>query len=167
MIVAFTDSVQATRQVAAAVAELVRPGDIILLTGDLGAGKTAFAQGFGAELGITEPITSPTYVLVHTYDEGRLLLNHLDVYRLEQVDEALDIGLAELLDDGGVTLIEWGDTIIPVLAADYLEIRLHLGETDDERRLEIECVGPRWAARTRALQTGLGPWLGTTPDGSL
>jgi tRNA threonylcarbamoyladenosine biosynthesis protein TsaE len=163
MIVAFTASAKETGQLAAAIAELVRAGDVILLAGDLGAGKTTFAQGFGAALGISDRITSPTFTLVNQY-RGRLELNHLDVYRLDQVEEVLDLGLAEMLDEGGVSLIEWGDTIIPALPADYLEVRMRLGEGDDDRVLEIQLVGPRWSARARALTTALRPWLGETPE---
>lgn len=158
MILAVTRSVEETRALAAALAELARPGDIIVLAGDLGAGKTAFAQGYGAELGVADRITSPTFTLVSQYRDGRLPLNHLDVYRLGQIEEVLDLGLTELLDEGGVTLIEWGDTIVPALPADFLEIRIRLGEGDDDRMLEIQAVGPRWSARTRALATALGPW---------
>jgi tRNA threonylcarbamoyladenosine biosynthesis protein TsaE len=163
VIIAFTASAEETKQLAAAIAELTRSGDLVLLAGDLGAGKTAFAQGFGAALGVTERITSPTFTLVSQYS-GRLELNHLDVYRLDQVDEVLDLGLAEMLDEGGVTLIEWGDTIIPALPADYLEVRLRIGEGDDDRVFEIEMVGPRWSARTRSLTTALAPWLGVLPE---
>ena len=163
MIIAFTDAAEETKRLAAALAELTRPGDVVLLAGDLGAGKTAFAQGFGAALGVTEPITSPTYTLVSQYS-GRLELNHLDVYRLEQVTEVLDLGLAEMLDEGGVTLIEWGDTIIPVLPADFLEVRLRLGEGDDDRVVEIQPVGPRWSGRLRAIATALAPWIGDAPE---
>jgi tRNA threonylcarbamoyladenosine biosynthesis protein TsaE len=163
VIIAFTDAATETKALAAALAELVRPGDVVLLAGDLGAGKTAFAQGFGEALGITEPITSPTYTLVSQYS-GRLVLNHLDVYRLEQATEVLDLGLAEMLDEGGVTLIEWGDTIIPELPADFLEVRLRLGEGDDDRVLEIHPVGPRWSARARAIATALAPWIGEAPE---
>ena len=161
MIIAFTDAASETKRLAAALAELIRPGDVVLLAGDLGAGKTAFAQGFGAALGIDEPITSPTYTLVSQYS-GRLELNHLDVYRLEQVEEVLDLGLAEMLDEGGVTLIEWGDTIIPELPADFLEVRLRLGEGDDDRNVELVAVGTHWSARTRALATALQPWTKDT-----
>jgi tRNA threonylcarbamoyladenosine biosynthesis protein TsaE len=163
VIIAFTSSSKESVQLAAAIAELARPGDLILLSGDLGAGKTTFAQGFGAALGVTERITSPTFMLVNQY-AGRLELNHLDVYRLDQVEEVLDLGLAEMLDEGGVTLIEWGDTIIPALPADYLEVHLQLGEGDDDRVVEVHQVGPRWSARTRALTTALRPWLGETPE---
>lgn len=142
---------------AAALAELARPGDLLLLAGDLGAGKTAFTQGFGAALGVTEAITSPTFTLVSQYT-GRLELNHLDVYRLEQLAEVADLGLAEILDEGGVTLIEWGDAIIPALPADYLEVRFTFGDADDDRILELVPVGPRWSARTRAMATALHQW---------
>jgi tRNA threonylcarbamoyladenosine biosynthesis protein TsaE len=151
-----TTSVDATRQLAAAMATLARPGDLLLLVGDLGAGKTAFTQGFAGGLGVDEPITSPTFTLARSY-KGRMVLNHLDVYRLENVQEAEDLGLGELLEDG-VTVIEWGDTIAPVLPPDYLELRFTFGEDDDDRDLATRIVGPSWAARQRTLTELLGPW---------
>jgi tRNA threonylcarbamoyladenosine biosynthesis protein TsaE len=154
---AATKSADDTKALAGALAELARPGDLILLTGELGAGKTAFAQGFGAALGVVDPITSPTFTLVSQY-EGRLQLNHLDVYRLEQLAEVADLGLAEMLDDGGVTLIEWGDVIAATLPADYLEIRFSFGTADDERDITLVAVGGRWTGRTRAITTALHQW---------
>jgi tRNA threonylcarbamoyladenosine biosynthesis protein TsaE len=159
---ATTKSVDDTKALAGALAELARPGDLLLLTGDLGAGKTAFAQGFGAALGVAEPITSPTFTLVSQYT-GRLPLNHLDVYRLEQLAEVADLGLAEMLDDGGVTLVEWGEVIIPALQADYLEVRFEFGAADDDRRIELIAVGPRWSARSRAIATALQDWTEGVP----
>jgi tRNA threonylcarbamoyladenosine biosynthesis protein TsaE len=154
-----SDSVDDTRNVGSAVADLSRAGDLLLLAGELGAGKTAFAQGFGRGLGVTEPITSPTFVLARDYDDGRIPLHHLDVYRLDQMNEVLDIGLPEVLDDGGVTLIEWGDAIMPALPADFLEVRLTFGEDDDDQRtIVIRAVGPGWAARTGALERSLLKW---------
>ena len=144
-LVTTTGSVDDTRALAAALAELARPGDLLLLVGDLGAGKTAFTQGFGAGLGIDEQITSPTFAFVRGYT-GRLDLNHLDVYRLEQINEALDLGLSELLDDGSVTIIEWGDTITQALPRDYLEVRITFGEGDEDRIIELAPVGSRWQA---------------------
>lgn len=152
-----TSGADATRRLAAAVAELARPGDVVLLAGDLGAGKTAFAQGFGVALGVTDPITSPTFTLANRYD-GRLPMHHLDVYRLNRLEEVSDLGLEEFLDDDGVVLIEWGDRITPVLPADFLEVRLSLGDGDDDRVLTFAAVGPRWAARQRALAAALAPW---------
>jgi tRNA threonylcarbamoyladenosine biosynthesis protein TsaE len=155
-------SVDETRALAASLAELARPGDLLLLVGDLGAGKTAFAQGFGRGLGIDERITSPTFTLAREHRGGRLMLHHLDVYRLDQIAEVHDIGLPELLDEGGVTLIEWGDAIVPALPADYLEVRFSYGEGDDDRNLELVAVGTHWSARTRALATALQPWTKDT-----
>jgi tRNA threonylcarbamoyladenosine biosynthesis protein TsaE len=157
-VVARTASVDGTRALGAAVASLARPGDVVVLAGDLGAGKTAFVQGFGRALGVEERITSPTFTLVHVYEGGRLPIHHLDVYRLEQINEALDLGLAEMLDDGGVVLIEWGDAILPVLPHDLLEVRLTFGEGDDDRGVSLRPVGSRWAGRAQALATALEPW---------
>lgn len=155
---AHTDSADATRALAAAVSALAEPGDVILLAGELGAGKTAFAQGFGRALGVEEQITSPTFTLARHYEEGRLDLHHLDVYRLDRVSELADLGVGELLDAGGVLLIEWGDAIAPSLPNDYLEIRLTYGEGDDDRALELRCTGARWSARERSLAESLAPW---------
>jgi tRNA threonylcarbamoyladenosine biosynthesis protein TsaE len=164
MIFARTSSAAQTKELAASLAELARPGDLILLAGDLGAGKTAFTQGYGAALGIDDLITSPTFTLVNTY-EGRLELNHLDVYRLEAMGEVLDLGVPEMLDDGGVTIIEWGDAVAPALPADYLEIRFTFietdptGATDDVRILELVPIGPRWSASIRAVAAAVAPWV--------
>lgn len=158
MIVAHTSSPAETAALAGAIGTHATCGDLIVLSGDLGAGKTAFAQGFGAALDIAEPITSPTFTLVREYF-GRLKMNHLDVYRLEDITEALDLGLAELLDEEAVTLIEWGESILSALPADYLEVRLELGEGDDDRRLTFRPIGARWSTRSTGLTTILGPWL--------
>ena len=156
-VVATTTSVDQTRELAGALASLARSGDVVVLAGDLGAGKTAFVQGFGRGLGVTDRITSPTFTLVHVY-EGRLPVHHLDVYRLEQLSEALDLGLPEMLDEGGVVLIEWGDAILPVLPQDYLEVRLTFGADDDDRHLAFRPVGPAWAPRADALAGVISPW---------
>lgn len=156
-VVATTTSVDETRDLAEAVAGLARPGDVVVLAGDLAAGKTAFVQGFGRGLGVTARITSPTFTLVHVYD-GRLPVHHLDVYRLEQLSEAIDLGLPEMLDEGGVVLIEWGEAILPELPHEYLEVRLTFGEGDDDRRIELGFVGRAWAGRADALAGCLTPW---------
>jgi tRNA threonylcarbamoyladenosine biosynthesis protein TsaE len=159
VLTARTASVDATRELAGAVAELARSGDLLILVGDLGAGKTAFTQGFGSGLGVPGPITSPTFALVQSH-RGRLPMHHLDVYRLGHVNEALDLGLEELLDEGAVTLIEWGDTILRVLPHDFLEVHLLFGEGPDDRVIELVPIGTRWSARMRALETALRPWCG-------
>jgi tRNA threonylcarbamoyladenosine biosynthesis protein TsaE len=150
-----TPTASATRAVGAAVAAFVEPGDLILLVGELGAGKTTFAQGFGAALGVAEPITSPTFTLAREYAGTTLGMHHLDVYRLEQLEEVLHLALPELLDSAAVTLIEWADAIVPVLPSDYLEICLEYGEADDERVVTLRPVGARWLARRPALVRAL------------
>lgn len=158
-VVATTASVDETRDLAAALATLARAGDVVVLAGDLGAGKTAFVQGFGRGLGVEERITSPTFTLVHVY-EGRLPVHHLDVYRLEQLSEAIDLGLAEMLDEGGVVLVEWGDAITRLLPHDHLEVRLTFGVGDNDRVLELDPRGPAWALRSAGVRAALGPWMG-------
>ena len=154
---ATTTSVDDTRALGAALAALSRPGDIVLLSGDLGSGKTALTQGFAAGLGVTEQVVSPTFTIARDYD-GRLRLHHLDVYRLDHLQEAIDLGLAELTDDGGVTLIEWGEVVIPTLPPDYLEVRMAYGDGDDDRVVQLTPVGVPWAARAQALAEALAPW---------
>ncbi len=155
MILVATSSPEQTKHIAAAIAELAEPGDLLVLVGDLGAGKTAFAQGFGAALGVAEPITSPTFALARQY-EGRLLLHHLDVYRLEKLEEVLDLDIPGLLDGDTVTLIEWGDAIAPTLPNAYLEVHFTFGEGDDDRFIELRPCGVSWSSRETALSRSLG-----------
>ena len=163
-VVAHTGSPEGTRALASSLAELARPCDLLLLVGDLGAGKTAFTQGFGRGLGVDDQITSPTFALVRSYT-GRLDLYHLDVYRLEQINEALDLGLSEMLDDEAVTIIEWGDTITQALPRDYLEVRITFGDGDEDRVVELTPVGTRWQARMRAVGIALASWTGPAAAG--
>ena len=157
---AATSGVEQTQALAAALSALARAGDLVLLAGELGTGKTAFAQGFAAGLGVEEAVTSPTFTLVRTYPGGRLAMNHVDVYRLERLQEALDLGLAEMVDDDAVTLIEWGDVVVPALPADFLEVHLAYGAgAAGERRLHLQAVGRRWVARQRDLRAALSPWV--------
>jgi len=150
-----------TAALAEALAELATPGDVLVLVGDLGAGKTAFSKAYGKALGVDEPMTSPTFTLAREY-EGRLPLHHLDVYRLEMMAEVMDLDLPELLDSGGVVLIEWGDAIMPMLPQDFLEVRFTFGDGDDDRLIELRPVGVRWCAREAGLQT-LGAQTGESP----
>lgn len=158
MIVTRTKSVDDTRALAGEVAGFAKAGDLLVLAGGLGTGKTAFAQGFGLGLGVRGPITSPAFVLVRSY-EGRIPLVHLDVYRLDHLQELADLGIAEMLDDGGVTLVEWGDVVSPALPSDFLEVRLAPAEADDERVIELRPVGQGWPPRMVALRRALDPWV--------
>ena len=119
-----------THAIAAALAGLSRAGDLIVLAGEMGAGKTAFAKGFGAALGVTEPITSPTFTLVHSYEAGSITLHHADIYRLSTHNEVADLALAELLEYDGIVLLEWGDVVAQSLG-DHLLVHL---DADRRRR---------------------------------
>jgi tRNA threonylcarbamoyladenosine biosynthesis protein TsaE len=144
-------SLDATHAVAAAVAGLSRRGDIILLAGEMGAGKTAFAQGFGRALGVTEPITSPTFTLVHSYDTAGPTLHHADLYRLDQLAEVADLALGELAEFDGIVLVEWGD-VVESAFGEHLLVRLDLVDGDlGSRRITITPSGAAWARRWAAL----------------
>jgi tRNA threonylcarbamoyladenosine biosynthesis protein TsaE len=111
------------------------PGAVVALTGELGAGKTCFVQGVVRGLGVMTGATSPTFVLVNEY-RGRLPVHHVDLYRTQSLAELLDLGLEELLDSHGVTLIEWADRCEPLLPA--RTIRVHIdGVGDEPRRITI------------------------------
>jgi tRNA threonylcarbamoyladenosine biosynthesis protein TsaE len=144
-------SVSATRALAAALATVVRPGDVVLLAGEMGAGKTAFAQGFGVALGVVGPITSPTFTLVHSYDTGGPTLHHADVYRLDQLAEVADLALGELAEFDGIVLVEWGDVVASAFG-EHLLVRLDVPDGDlDARLITITPAGSAWAPRWSAL----------------
>jgi tRNA threonylcarbamoyladenosine biosynthesis protein TsaE len=126
-----SESVEQTFNIAKSLGQLAQEGDIICLNGDLGVGKTHFAKGLAAGLGINEHITSPTYTIVNEY-EGTKKLYHFDVYRLGEPDEIYDIGYEDYLNGSGVVLIEWADLIEELLRHARLEIRLAKGNIDLE-----------------------------------
>ncbi len=145
-----------TRKSAAALAELLVPGDVVSLTGDLGAGKTAFVQGAARALGVEEPVVSPTFVLVREY-RGEMPIYHVDVYRLDRMQEVHDLGFEDFLDPGGVVFVEWGDAIEALLPDSHLRVQL-TSEDDETRRLRISARGPAWAPRWERLEGVLQPW---------
>lgn len=133
-----TRSAEETRILGAALAPVLLPGDVVSLSGDLGAGKTVFVQGLAAALGVNGRITSPTFTLVHEYS-GRYPIVHLDVYRLDSFQEVLDLGFEELLDPGAVLLVEWGAAVAPLLPRRYLEV-------DIKRTPDPDAIDDRWIA---------------------
>jgi len=145
-----TSSVEETRDLASLLIKVFQAGDVVVLSGDLGAGKTAFTQGLGLALGVEHPITSPTFTLANRY-EGELILNHLDVYRLENFQEVEELGLSELIDANSLTVIEWGDVISSVLIEGYLEITLSLGEGLNGRIIDFSPIGHKWLERESEL----------------
>lgn len=157
-LVVVTTSAAQTQDLAAALGAIAVAGDLVLLAGEMGAGKTAFAQGFARGLGIADQVTSPTFTIVQEYSGGRLNMHHLDVYRLETLREVADLGLSEMLDEDAVMLVEWGDAVLPALPDQYLELRLAFGDGDDERRIELRGVGGSWPARARQIAEAVAPW---------
>ena len=134
---------ETTFEYARAMGEKAKPGDIIALTGEMGAGKTVFAKGFAKGLGVKETVNSPTFTLVQIYDDGRLPLYHFDVYRIEDPSEMEETGFDDDIEGSGVTLVEWADRIRDLMPESTVWIRMFKDpEVDDDyRRLEIEDTG--------------------------
>jgi tRNA threonylcarbamoyladenosine biosynthesis protein TsaE len=146
-----------TRAVGEILADLLEPGDAVALTGELGAGKTTFVQGVARGLGFTGAVTSPTFTLVREYP-ARLHVHHVDVYRLERVQDALDLGLEEMTAEGGVLLVEWGDAIETLLPDEHLVIELTVPDETEGRLLVLTGVGASWAARWGQLEESTASW---------
>jgi tRNA threonylcarbamoyladenosine biosynthesis protein TsaE len=150
-----SDSLATTSAIAASLAALTRRGDLIVLAGEMGTGKTAFAKGFGEAIGVTEPITSPTYTLVHSYPAGRVTLHHADIYRLTTHHEVADLALSELLESDGIVMVEWGDVVAGTLG-DHVMVRLEFDDIDTGARgIEISAAGRAWAARWSEIERRL------------
>ena len=153
-----TSSVEATQRAGRELASLLRAGDIILLTGPLGAGKTAFTQGLAVGLGVSDRVTSPTFTLVRqhqcTTSQGISILHHADVYRTNSLDEIEDLALEELVEVGGVAVIEWGEMAAALLGRTAWRITIDVVD-DDQRTIVVDetSVGERlamlqeWAAQ--------------------
>ncbi|HWL64365.1 MAG TPA: tRNA (adenosine(37)-N6)-threonylcarbamoyltransferase complex ATPase subunit type 1 TsaE [Actinomycetota bacterium] len=149
-----TQSAEETRIVGAALAPTLLPGDVVSLSGDLGAGKTVFVQGLAAALGVESRVTSPTFTIVHEYD-GRYPIIHLDIYRLDNYQEVLDLGFEEFLDPSAVILIEWGEAIGPLLPRRFLEVEIRQsnGEVPEElRSLVFKPHGAEWITKIQTMR---------------
>jgi tRNA threonylcarbamoyladenosine biosynthesis protein TsaE len=168
-----TDSPAATKEVAGRLAGLCASGDVVLLSGELGAGKTAFAQGFAAALGVEGPVTSPTFALVRQYrcagTAPVATLIHADVYRTGSLGEVVELALGELVEERAIALIEWGDLAAPALGDDALDVLLELprdeaeAEAEPERRtISIRGRG-RWTERADEVAGALSLSPSGTP----
>jgi tRNA threonylcarbamoyladenosine biosynthesis protein TsaE len=132
-----------TRALAGRLAAVSRAGDLLCLIGDLGAGKTQFAKGFAVGLGITDVVSSPTFVLMTEY-EGRLPLFHLDLYRLDDAEDALAGGLMDDRQAGGVVLVEWAERLGAALPVGRLDVLID-GTGDEPRRITLRTDDPGYA----------------------
>lgn len=142
-----------TRMLAARLASLLEPGDVILLVGELGTGKTTFVRGLAEGLGVRERVLSPTFTLAREY-LGRLPLHHLDAYRLKGPVDLYDLGVEELLGGEGVVAVEWGDRVREFFRQGYLEIEMAYGKEEGERLIRFLPRGGEWAGRLRRMGEG-------------
>lgn len=149
-----------TAEIAAACATLVRARDVVVLAGEMGAGKTAFTVALCRALGVSESdaVSSPTFTLVHSYASGRVPVVHADLYRLTSMGEIEDLGLREQADMGAVVLVEWGD-VAGSLLGDALTLTLHHDDEDDDARtIEFSVEGHQWDTRWDRLRQALSRW---------
>ncbi|MFN2586987.1 MAG: tRNA (adenosine(37)-N6)-threonylcarbamoyltransferase complex ATPase subunit type 1 TsaE [Actinomycetota bacterium] len=147
-------SAEETRIIGACLAPMLLPGDVVSLSGDLGAGKTVFVQGIATALGFTERVTSPTFTLVHEY-EARYPIVHIDIYRLDSFQEVLDLGFEELVGPNSIVLVEWGEAVAPLLPKKSLDVVLtRSGDLDatDERTLLFRPGSPEWIPKLTSMR---------------
>lgn len=150
-----THSPEETRILGASLAPGLVPGDVLSLSGDLGAGKTVFVQGLAGALGVHGKVTSPSFTIVHEY-EGRYPIIHIDVYRLDSFQEVLDLGFEELFDPGGILLVEWGEAVTPLLPSRYLEVEVRSpldSETGMDRKITFRPRGAAWGSKLVDMRT--------------
>ena len=133
----WTQSPEETEALGAALASSLRPGQVVAFRGPLGAGKTAFTRGLARGLGVTGPVTSPTYTIVNEYTGGRMPLFHFDMYRLGSSEELFDIGWEEYLARGGVCAVEWSENVADALGGDAVRVDIRRGEGDSVRLVSI------------------------------
>lgn len=136
-----TRSPAETRRLAAELLRELRPGAVLALHGDLGAGKTCFVQGLAAALGVQRPVSSPTFTLIHEY-ESTPPLYHADLYRIRDADDALGLGLEEYIGGAGITVIEWAERALELLPPDTWHLTFTVGADLTERTITIQRPGP-------------------------
>jgi tRNA threonylcarbamoyladenosine biosynthesis protein TsaE len=147
-----TRSPEQTSMLGAALAPHLLPGDVISLGGDIGAGKTILVKGIAFGLGVEGRVTSPTFTIVHEY-HGHYPLVHLDVYRINSIQEMFDLGFEELLDPTAVLVVEWGEAVSPLLPAKHLQIDLEASPgASDERIISLTARGWAWMRKLEGMR---------------
>lgn len=141
----YTKNEEETKDLAKRIARLLKPNMTLLLEGQLGAGKTTFTKGVAEELGIKRIIKSPTYTLIKEYTDGKLPLYHMDLYRMEDMEEE-DLGLEEYFYGEGVTLVEWGSFMAEDLPKEHLKVSIEVNSETGERELTLEAQGKEYQA---------------------
>lgn len=139
-----------TRRFGGALASQLRPGDLVLLEGPLGSGKTTMVRGMAEALGCIG-VASPTFVLIREY-EGRTRLRHVDLFRIEDTEALFDLGVEELFDPSAITVVEWPEPLLSLARDGYLGVRLSYGERPEERRLVVYAEGSKFDERMQALR---------------
>lgn len=138
-----TRSAKETYEFARSIGEGAKAGEVYCLIGDLGTGKTVFAQGFAAGVGVTDTVNSPTFTIVQVYEDGRIPFYHFDVYRIGDPEEMFEVGYDEYVSGDGVCLIEWADMIEDILPKTYIKVLISkdLSQGNDYRRIVTERIG--------------------------
>lgn len=140
-----TTSEQETLNLAKKIAKLLKPGDVISVSGELGTGKTCFVKGLAQGMGISQVVTSPSFVILKIY-YNKIPLYHFDVYRLDKSFQLEEIGFQQFQYGDGITVVEWGDKVSEILAFDHLEINFYYYE-NDKRKIKITPHGESWERR--------------------
>ncbi len=154
-----TRSAEETISLGRRVGGLVRPGEVLLLVGDLGTGKTTFVQGLAEGLGVDDRALSPTFTMVHAYEGGRYPLVHVDLYRCTSPAEVFDLGLDELFEPPSVAAVEWGEKAFEVAGRDYLELGVRLGGRRSKTCATSSSVpSGRWRDRMGELSESVRNW---------
>ncbi|MHB1354759.1 MAG: tRNA (adenosine(37)-N6)-threonylcarbamoyltransferase complex ATPase subunit type 1 TsaE [Anaerolineae bacterium] len=155
-LVLISHNVSETLVIGAKLGRLLQAGDVVCLQGDLGSGKTSLTQGIGRGMNVTETINSPTFVYIHEHrtPQGTLILNHVDLYRLEQSIEALALGLTDYIYGDGITVIEWAERASDLMPKDHLWITFTILQ-DTQRNLLFKASGARFLALLRSLEQEL------------
>jgi tRNA threonylcarbamoyladenosine biosynthesis protein TsaE len=148
-----THSPEETQQIGRRLGEGARPGDVVLLIGDLGTGKTCLTQGIARGLGINDYVLSPSFVIVREL-HGRLPLFHVDLYRLDRLEETEDLGLDDYFYDGGISVVEWAEKAMGLMPPEHLRIDLtYVSDTD--RRLRLQPKGKRYDELVAGLENAI------------